>query len=70
MCWHYDQTTGKNVKEVNILSALIQYGEVAIPMAFVGVKKMVTYYDMKTKRSNGWAVGVKMRCSDISLISQ
>ena len=53
MCWHYDQTTGKNVKEVNILSALIQYGEVAIPIAFECVKKKVTYSDMKTKRSNG-----------------
>ena len=39
MCWHYDQTTGKNVKEVNILSALIQSGEVAIPIAFECVKK-------------------------------
>ena len=39
MCWHYDQTTGKNVKGVNILNALIQYGEVAIPIAFECVKK-------------------------------
>ena len=50
MCWHYDQTTGKNVKGVNILSALIQSGEVAIPIAFEWVKKMVTYGDLKTKK--------------------
>ena len=46
----YDQTTGKNVKGVNILSALIQSGEVAIPIAFEWVKKMVTYGDPKTKK--------------------
>ena len=50
MCWHYDQTTGKNVKGVNILSALIQSGEFAIPIAFEWVKKMVTYGDPKTKK--------------------
>jgi len=50
MCWHYDQTTGKNVKGVNILSALIQSGEFATPIAFEWVKKMVIYGDPKTKK--------------------
>ena len=50
MCWHYDQTTGKNVKRVNILSALIQSGEFATPIASEWVKKMVTYGDPKTKK--------------------
>ena len=52
MCWHYDQTTGKNVKEVNILSAWIQYGEVAIPIAFECVKKgyILWYENKKVKR--------------------
>ena len=33
-----------------MLSALIQSGEVAIPIAFEWVKKMVTYGDLKTKK--------------------
>ena len=38
------------MKRVNILSALIQSGEVATPIAFEWVKKMVTYGDLKTKK--------------------
>ena len=38
------------MKGVNILSALIQSGEVAIPIAFEWVKKMVIYGDLQTKK--------------------
>ena len=39
VCWHYDHSKGRNLKGMNLLSALYQVGDVSIPVAFESVKK-------------------------------
>src|SRR3954463_3602940 len=33
VCWHYDHSEGRNVKGINLLSALYRIGDVSIPVA-------------------------------------
>ena len=33
ICWHYSHAKGRCVKGVNLLSALIRYGDIALPVA-------------------------------------
>lgn len=50
VCWHFDHAKQRNVKGINILSALVRYGDVAIPVAFELVRKTQEEYDPKTGR--------------------
>jgi hypothetical protein len=56
VCWHYDHTTGQNVKGMNIVNFLYQTerpsGEtVSIPLAHEVIAKTTTYVDAKTKKT-------------------
>jgi hypothetical protein len=48
ICWHFDQSKGRNVKGINFLTALYQAGTVALPIAFDLVTKPVAYIDEKS----------------------
>ena len=48
VCWHFDHTQGKHVKGMNILSALVRYGPMALPVAFEVIRKDEEYVDKKT----------------------
>lgn len=48
VCWHFDHTQGRSVKGINILSALVRYGDTALPVAFEVVRKDQEYEDPKT----------------------
>ena len=48
VCWHFDHAQGRNVKGINILSALIRYGDTALPVAFEVVRKDQEFEDPKT----------------------
>ena len=48
MCWHYDHTVGRNVKGINLLSALYVSQEVSLPVAFHLVHKTELVTDTKT----------------------
>ena len=50
VCWHYDHSEGKNVKGINILTALYYNKGVRIPVAFDLVRKTKTVYDTKTNK--------------------
>ena len=56
VCWHFDHTKGRSVKGINLLSAIVRYGEAALPVAFEVVRKEVEFCDPKTgkkkRRSN------------------
>jgi hypothetical protein len=59
ICWHYDHVSGKNMKGVNILSALVRYGDTALPIAFETVVKPILYCDIKTKKVKRLATQTK-----------
>jgi len=50
ICWHYDHSKGRNVKGINLLSALYQVGEVSIPVAFELVKKTQLVFNEKKEK--------------------
>ena len=34
ICWHYSHAKGRCVKGVNLLSCLVRYGDIALPVAY------------------------------------
>ena len=50
VCWHYDHSKGRNLKGINLLSALYQVGDVSIPVAFESVKKTEWVFNEKKDR--------------------
>jgi hypothetical protein len=39
VCYHYDHSEGRTVKGVNLLTAMVKYDDVALPVGFEAVKK-------------------------------
>ncbi len=52
ICWHYSHAKGKCIKGVNILSCLVRYGDVALPIAYEPICKDVVFCDIATKKVN------------------
>lgn len=50
VCWHYDHTTGKMVKGINIITALVKYDDISLPVNYQIVNKTVKYIDKKTNK--------------------
>ena len=57
--WHYDHTLGRNVKGVNILSALYYSQGMLIPISFQPIKKTETMIDKKTGKTKKKAARTK-----------
>lgn len=49
-CWHFSHAKHRHVKGINLLSCLVRYGEIALPIGYEVVKKDILYSDLKTKR--------------------
>jgi len=49
-CWHYSHAKGCVLKGLNILSCLIRYDDISLPIAYEIVKKESHYCDLKTKK--------------------
>lgn len=49
-CWHFSHAKHRHVKGINLLSCLVRYGDVALPVGYDVVKKDILYSDLKTKR--------------------
>jgi hypothetical protein len=47
VCWHYDHSQGRNVKGINLISALYQAAEASIPVAFELLKKTEWVFNEK-----------------------
>jgi hypothetical protein len=48
--WHFSHAKGRCVKGVNILSGLIRYGDIALPIAYEVISKDLHFCDVKTKK--------------------
>ena len=50
ICWHYSHAKSRCIKGVNLLSCLIRYGDIALPLACEVVCKDVIFCDIETKK--------------------
>ena len=50
VCWHHSHTKKAHVKGVNILSGLIRYGDVSIPITFEIIRKDLCFCDLKDRK--------------------
>ncbi len=50
VCWHYDHSQGRNVKGINLISALYQVAQASIPVAFELVKKTEWAFNEKKEK--------------------
>ncbi|MCX6995451.1 MAG: hypothetical protein NTY13_06630 [Chlamydiae bacterium] len=48
--WHFSHAKGRCVKGINILSGLIRYGDMALPIGYEVIKKDLYFCDIKTKK--------------------
>ena len=49
-CWHYSHAKHRHVKGINLLSCLVRYDDIALPIGYEIVKKDILYSDLKTRR--------------------
>lgn len=50
VCWHYSHAKGRCVKGINLLSCLVRYGDIALPIAYEAITKDLCFCDIKTKK--------------------
>ena len=50
MCWHYSHAKGMHVKGANLLSCIVQYDDVSMPIGYKIVHKDVSYSEIETKK--------------------
>lgn len=48
ICWHYDHTSGQNIKGINFITALYHVNDVSLPVNYHLVEKTEVYTDKKT----------------------
>jgi phage pi2 protein 07 len=48
--WHFSHAKGRCIKGVNILSGLIRYGDIALPISYEVINKDLHFCDIKTKK--------------------
>jgi hypothetical protein len=49
VCWHYSHSKHRNIKGINLLSALIRYGEISLPIDYHIVHKSSSFEDKNGK---------------------
>jgi hypothetical protein len=50
ICWHYDHTSGDQVKGINFLTSLYYSKDVSLPVGYEVVAKTEHYIDLKTNK--------------------
>lgn len=50
ICWHYSHTKSRCIKGVNLLSCLVRYGDISLPIACGAICKDIVFSDIKKKR--------------------
>lgn len=48
-CWHFSHAKHRHVKGINLLSCLVHYGDLALPVGYEVIKKDIRYCDVKTR---------------------
>jgi hypothetical protein len=49
VCWHFSHAKGRCVKGINLLSCLVRYEDIGLPISFAAVSKDLHFCDLKTK---------------------
>jgi len=49
-CWHFSHAKHRHVKGINLLSCLVRYGDIALPIGYDVVKKDILFSDIKTRK--------------------
>nr|WP_155066760.1 hypothetical protein [Piscirickettsia salmonis] len=52
IAWHYDHSKGRTVKGINILTAMVRYGDVRLPIAYEVIEKTIRYSDLQTNAAS------------------
>jgi hypothetical protein len=50
MCWHYSHAKSRHVKGVNILSCLVRYASVTLPVGYEIVHKDIMFSDIESRK--------------------
>lgn len=50
ICWHYSHAKGRCIKGINLLSCLVRYGDIALPISYETVYKDVFFCDIATRK--------------------
>jgi DDE superfamily endonuclease len=50
ICWHYSHAKRRIIKGVNLLSCLVRYGDIALPIAYEAICKDVLFCDIATRK--------------------
>lgn len=57
--WHFSHAKGRCVKGINILSGLIRYSDIALPVSYEVINKDLHFCDIKTKKEKRQASTTK-----------
>ena len=49
-CWNFSHAKNRHMKGINIVSCLIRYGDIALPIGYETVKNDVVYSDIATRK--------------------
>lgn len=49
ICWHYSHAKGRIIKGINLLSCMVRYGDISLPICFEIIKKDIRFCDVNTK---------------------
>lgn len=57
-CWHFSHAKHRHVKGINLLSCLVRYDDIALPIRYEIVRKDILYSDIEThKQKRKYRVG-------------
>jgi hypothetical protein len=51
ICWHHSHMHNRHIKGVNILSCLVEYDGISLPVGYKIVNKDIVFSDVKTKKT-------------------
>lgn len=49
-CWHYSHAKHRHVKGINLLSCLVRYDDIALPVGYEIIHKDIAYTDSQTRK--------------------
>lgn len=52
VCWHYSHAKGRVIKGINLLSCMVRYGDVALPIGYEIIEKTCHYSDLETHQEH------------------
>lgn len=50
VCWHHSHTHNRHVKGINILSSIVLYGDISLPVGYEIVRKDTSFSDVATRK--------------------